>query len=295
MSALDHERAEELAALSAAGAATAEEVQELNALRMRSPEIAALVREYEEAATALAVGLGPVAPPPGALDAIRQRIAAEPAPRAGQPAPITSLAEQRARSTRQRWTQIMAVVAAVAAVALGALWNRERQAVDDLQQRVAASESTAKELQQTTRELQDLIAAERERRTTVELALATAERRVEHIESPSLQLATLRVSDQPSAPRAKIFIDPENRRWLVLAYDLPAIDPDQKDYQLWFIPRIEGGAPIPAGLLRKNEDGVYEAEVEVPGDVDVGHAAISLEKKGGVEVPTEVQMAGPVL
>jgi anti-sigma-K factor RskA len=295
MSALDRERAEELAALSAAGAATADEIQELNTLCVQSREIAALVREYEEAVTALAVGLGPVAPPPGALDAIRQRIAAEPAPRASQPAPVASLAEHRARSARQRWTQVMAVVAAVAAVALGALWNRERQTaaelaerVTDLSERVTASEST-------TRELQGLIVAERERRTTVELALAAAERRVEHIESPSLQLATLKVSDQPRAPKAKIFIDPDNRRWLVLAYDLPPIDPDQKDYQLWFIPRIEGGAPIPAGLLQKNEDGVYEAEIEVPRDLDVGLAAISLEKKGGVEVPTDVQMAGPVL
>lgn len=288
MSALDHERAEELAALSAAGAATAEETQELNALCMHSRQIAALVREYEQAATALVVGLTPVAPPPGALDAIRQRIAAEPAPRASQPAPVTSLAEHRARGARKRWPQVMAMVAAAAAVALGVLWTRERQNVAALEQRVTASEST-------TRELQDLIAAERERRTTVELALAAAERRVEHIASPSLQLATLAVSDQPRAPKAKIFIDPDNRRWLVLAYDLPAIDPDQKDYQLWFIPRIEGGAPIPAGLLQKNEDGVYEAEVEVPRDIDVGLAAISLEKKGGVEVPTEVQMAGPIL
>lgn len=288
MSALDHERAEELAALRAAGAATAEEIQELNALRMHSREIAALVREYEEAATALVVGLVPVAPPPGALDAIRQRIAAEPVPRASQPAPITSLVEQRARSAGKRWVQVMAVSAAAAAVVLGVLWTRERQAVAELQERVTATESS-------TRELQDLLAAEHERRATLELALATAERRVEHIESPSLQLATLQVSEQPRAPKAKILIDPDNRRWLVLAYDLPAIDPEQKDYQLWFIPRIEGGAPIPAGLLQKNEDGVYEAEVEVPRDVDVGHAAISLEKKGGVEVPTEVQMAGPII
>lgn len=286
MSALDHERAEELAALSAAGAATAEETQELNALCMHSRQIAALVREYEETATALVVGLGTAAPPPGALDAIRRRIEAE--PRASQPAPVTGLAEHRARAARKRWPQLMAVVAAAAAVALGVLWTRERQNVAALEQRVTASEST-------TRELQDLIAAERDRRTTVELALAAAERRVEHIASPSLQLATLAVSDQPRAPKAKIFIDPDNRRWLVLAYDLPAIDPDQKDYQLWFIPRIEGGAPIPAGLLQKNEDGVYEAEVEVPRDIDVGLAAISLEKKGGVEVPTEVQMAGPIL
>lgn len=294
MSAIDHERAEALAALSAAGAATAEEIQELNALCARSPEIAGLVRSYEQAATALAEGLPPIDPPPGALDEIRRRIADAPAVTT---ASITSLDERRARArdARQRWPQIMAVLATAAAVALGVLWTRERQTVSALEARVADAMARIPELESRSQELSTRLADERRQRVAIETELVSAQRRVEHIQSPSLQLATLRASEAPRAPSAKVFIDPENRRWLVLAYDLPPIDPDRQDYQLWYIPRTEGAAPLPAGLLRHTGDGVYEAAIDVPADVEVGHAAISLEKKGGVDVPTDVKMAGPIL
>lgn len=293
MSAIDAERADTLAALKAAGAATAEEIQELNALCARSPEIAALVRSYEEAATALVEGLPPIAPPPGALDAIRLRIADGAAP--AQAASITSLDERRARGTRQRWPQVMAVLAAAAAVAMGALWTRERESAAELGARVAELRARVAEIESSSEELASRLALERRQRAAIETELTAAQRRVEHIQSPSLQLATLRASEAPRAPSAKVFIDPEHRRWLVLAYDLPDIDLSQQDYQLWFIPRIEGAAPMPAGLLQHNADGVYEAAIEVPEGLDVAQAAISLEKKGGVEVPTDVKMAGPLL
>jgi anti-sigma-K factor RskA len=294
MSAIDHDRAEALAAMSAAGGATAEEIQELNALCVQSSEIAELVRSYEHAATALALGLPAIEPPPGTLDAIRRRIADGPA--VGT-ASVTSLDEHRARARgeRQRWPQIMAVLATAAAVALGVSWTRERQTVAELEARVADAETRIPELESRSEELSSRLADERRQRAAIENELASAQRRVEHIQSPSLQLATLRASEAPRAPSAKVFIDPENRRWLVLAYDLPPIDPSRQDYQLWYIPRTEGAAPLPAGLLQHTGDGVYEAAIDLPPGVDVGHAAISLEKKGGVEVPTDVKMAGPVL
>jgi anti-sigma-K factor RskA len=293
MSAIDHERADALAALNAAGAATAEEIQELNALCAQSSEIAELVRLYEEAATALAQSLPLVEAPPAALDAIRRRIVDGPA--VGGTVSVISLDERRARASdaRQRWPQIMAALAAAAALALGVLWTRERQSAADLRAHVA-------EIENRSQELSSRLAVERRQRAAIETELASTQRRVEHIQSPSLQLATLRASDAPAseaprAPSAKVFIDPENRRWLVLAYDLPVIDPTRQDYQLWFIPRIEGSAPMPAGLLAHTGDGVYEAAIEVPSDVDVAQAAISLEKKGGVAVPTDVKMAGPII
>ena len=285
-SAIDHERAEELAALCAVGAATPEELHELNTLRVQSGDMASLARAYDEVAAALALELPPVAPPPGALGAIRGRIAAAPA--AGGDGSVTSLAERRARAPRRRWPQVMAGLAAAAAVTLGVLWTRERQTASELRERVAEAETA-------TGALQDTLATERRRLAALQLELASAEHRMEHIQSPSLQLATLRAGEQPSTPKAKIFIDPDNRRWLVLAYDLPPIDPSRQDYQLWFIPSAEGAAPMPAGLLAPSEEGVYEADVRLPADVDVAHAAISLEKKGGVEVPTDVKMLGPLL
>jgi hypothetical protein len=104
--------------------------------------------------------------------------------------------------------------------------------------------------------------------------------RLDRLESPRLQLATVAAGDQPAAgtPTVKIYIDPQNRRWFVLAYHFPDIPPDQ-DYQLWFIPKT--GAPIPADLLEQRGDGVYEADVAVPPGVQAEQAAVSLEKKGG--------------
>ncbi|WP_428267205.1 anti-sigma factor domain-containing protein [Haliangium sp.] len=293
MSSSNSDRIEMLAALHAAGAATPAEHQELEALRAESAEAAALVRGFEDAATALALDLTPVEPPAGALESLRQRIRAEQAAgtvspsdgeRARQPggpgpherddhgaAAVISLSERRAR---RRWVDAAAALAAVAALALGALWVRERRGAEELRQRLSEADATSEKLQD---------------------ALADARQRAGYIRSPSLELATLRVSTQPSAPKAKIFIDADNRRWLVLAYDLPAIDPNEQDYQLWFIPAIEGATPMPAGLLVQRDDGVFEAEVTLPEGVDVGQAAISLEKKGGVQVPTDVKMAGPVL
>ncbi|GAB4512174.1 MAG: hypothetical protein Tsb0020_30130 [Haliangiales bacterium] len=323
----DPERIEALAALTAIGAASPEEQAEFDALCAASPGAVALADSFDEVAAALATSLPPVAPPAGVIDAVRRQIEAEgsrpsatvgpetarvspyamaaeragprgkarDAGRPGEDTAIINLADRRVKGRSQaagaapRWSNVVATVAALAAIALGVLWVRGQSELDTLRERLQVAEVSQ-------RQLRDELAETLAENSAVESQLADSQRRVRHIQSPSIQLATLAVSqDDGRAPKAKIFIDPEERRWLVLAYDLPAIDPETQDYQLWYIPRVDGAAPMPAGLLREREGGVFEADIELPPDVDIAQAAISLEKKGGVEVPTDVKMAGPLL
>ena len=86
-------------------------------------------------------------------------------------------------------------------------------------------------------------------------------------------------------------MDPDSRRWLVVAFELPAID--DRDYQLWLVP--EGGAPISAGLLHRRPDGVLETTGTVPPALARFRPAISLEPRGGSTTPTSIKLVGEPL
>ena len=308
------EHLESLAALSAIGAATDEEQAQLQDLQAQFPQSIDVRRDFDNAAATLAHVLPPAEPPAHALDAIRQRIgmmqAAQgiqavrgtgqgPAERDAEPSAATKggadiIDLDKRRRRRFGIVTTLAAATAIAAMALGVLWTQERQHSETWRQRAVQAEAAlGSERRQTVALRQEL--------DNAQIALSTSEKRIGLVRSPSVQLATLRTPapettpPAPGSPRAKVFIDPDNRRWLVLAYDLPQIDPSKQDYQLWFIPRIEGAAPMPAGLLTPGKDGVFETEITIPDELDIAHAAISLEKKGGVDVPTDVKMLGPIL
>ena len=168
------------------------------------------------------------------------------------------------------------------------LWLRERDHNSELREKLAI-ESQLREAQ---------VARERTRNAQLTGELHKASRHVENlskwvdfVQTPQLSLATLSGDDGPTV---KIFIDPEKRRWLVFAYELPSI-PEDRDYQLWFISQQEG--PVPAGVLQRRPDRTLEAEITIPADLfDIQQAAISIEKKGGAEEPTldQIKIIGPL-
>lgn len=291
---LDHDRLEQLAALSAAGAATDQERAELDALIDTHPEAADVKRELDDAASLLAMDLPPVAPPAGILERIRGEIrndqSAAPAdtskdsddsaPAAGPGADIISLAERR-----KNRAVVAAVASMAAAAAFALLWFQERGNVEDVR-----NDMTAK-LGQRDREQSELA---RELRAEILAARQQAEiiaTRYEPVRSGSVRLAT--VSGDAGATM-KIFMDENNRRWLVFAFELPRL-PSDKDYQLWFLPR-DGSNPVSAGLLEVGPDGQLTASPKVPKDVDAGKAAISIEPKGGSPQPTgPIPVAGELI
>ncbi len=71
------ERAELLAALHAAGAASEEDEQELAALLADDPELEKVVRDFEDSIAALATSFDPMETPPRTLDQIQKKIAEE--------------------------------------------------------------------------------------------------------------------------------------------------------------------------------------------------------------------------
>jgi anti-sigma-K factor RskA len=115
---------------------------------------------------------------------------------------------------------------------------------------------------------------------------------LETVATPLLELETVKAA-APDQPSIKVLVDPENRRWVVMAFDLPPI-PSDKDYQLWFMP--EKGDPISAGLLAPGPGNTQFGTISIPADVtNIKGAAISLEPKGGSKTPTEVKTGGPFI
>lgn len=259
----ERERVEELAALVAAGAASEAEERELAALAARSAEAAAALAAHADVAAMLVEALEPIAPPPDAFARIQRRVVAE-----RRPARPPRLGRRRAA---------MAVTLAAAA-ALALLWWRERDRRLALEDDLAAART----------ELQG-VAGER---ATLRRELAALRARYDVLRSPGLRLATV-ANDRGAT--MKIFVDQAQRRWLVLAFELPPL-PADRDYQLWFLPE-DGGAPVSGGLLELGPDGTLSAAPAIPPGLQPGKAAVSIEPRGGSASPTldQIQLIGELI
>jgi len=278
------DRIQELADLVASGAASPEETVELDRLLSSEPDAAAIYLQSAAAASLLAEELEPIAPPPAALERIRSQIRATSAPaRSGsasqgdgaQVADVISLADRR----RKR-SMILSIVMAGAMAASTTLWIRERRVNRELAARAEQIERDAESNAAALRKelAQELDDANREILT-----------RFQPVSNPDVQLAQVR---DATGAKVNIFVDPNNRRWLVFAFELPQPAPD-KDYQLWFVP--PEGKPISAGLLQVGPDGVLSASPDLPEGLGAVRPAISLEKKGGAEAPTDIKLVGETI
>jgi anti-sigma-K factor RskA len=225
------------------------------------------------------------------LESVRQRV------RGRTPVPGTLIVDRgsapvvpiaRGRRGKPSPAMVAAVVVPLAAAAAFALlWLRERGVVDDAVGKLAGLEKKLDESQR------------RERLTAG--AMVAAQKKVEQLEgsletvaTPHLELATVK---SPNMPVIKVLVDPENRRWVVMAFDLPPV-PSDKDYQLWFLPSDKKAPPISAGLLAPGPGNTQFGTIAIPADVtNINGAAISLEPKGGSKQPTQDQIktGGPFI
>ena len=282
------ERLEELAALCAAGAATASERAELESLAAGDPSVRDLMRGYADAASLLAFDLRPLAVPAGGLEGVRRRLATAaggslpgvPPPRMpGAGGDVVPLASRRRRPA------VFAAVALplAAAAAFAFLWWQGRGSEATLHRKVAELQT---ELQSEIRVRDRAEKQVAELKTKVE----AAEGPLRRVSTPQLRLATVK-SDKGQV--VKILIDPLSGSWYLMAFDLAAPDPD-KDYQAWLLDKKQGGKPVPSALVRPGPNGVMQAIIQVPAGVEAVGAAISLEPKGGSPTgsPTQVVMGG---
>ena len=281
------ERLEELAALCAVGAATASERAELDAMAAHDPDVRDFVRGYADSASLLALDLVPLAAPAGALDAIRRRVVPSAGGQGGGFGPMPGPgADVIPLASRRRAPTVVAVVIPLAAAAAFAfLWAQERGKGSDL-----AGKVTALELQ--------VVESQRGRKGALEEVdrlkgiLAEYQGTVEAMTTPELKLATMK---SPKGEVVKILIDPLTGNWYVMAFQLPPVA--DKDYQLWFLDKKPGAAPIPSEVLRPGSSNSLHVITKVPAGVEPGGAAISLEPKGGSPTgkPTQVIMGGGLL
>lgn len=286
---------EDLAALCAAGAATAAEKRKLEAILASDPLALVAYREYRDAGALLAEALPPMAPPAGALDAIRDKIAKEPArvarddsDRDAAPPPAKDLPDNviDLASWRRRGPVIVSSVSVLAAAAMTLLWFRESRVTDELENRLEAESQLRQDAVNRERQTLARLGDTEGQLQTVSQKLDKAEQLADWLQTPQVSLSTL--GKEEKGPRVKIFVDPDKRRWLVYAYELPPIS--DKDYQLWFL-SSDAQAPVSAGVLKRRPDGILVTEIDIPTNLQtIENAAISLEKKGGVVSPTMDQI-----
>jgi anti-sigma-K factor RskA len=282
----DREHIEEMAALAAAGGASGTERAEVDSLAASDPEIRAMVREYGDAASLMALALDEPVPPPRVLESVRQRVrgrtpvatpvhGGEQPPRSGQVVPIGS------RRRKPSVTVVASVaVPLAAAAAFAILWLRARGDGEEAAEKVAGLERKVDEAERRERLAAGAMVAAQKRLEQLAGSL-------ESLATPHLQLATVKAA-APDQPSIKVLIDPENRRWVVLAFDLPPI-PSDKDYQLWFMP--EKGDVVSAGILQPGPGNSQFGTIAIPPDLKkIKGAAISLEPKGGSPTPTKDQI-----
>jgi anti-sigma-K factor RskA len=205
--------------------------------------------EFQNAAQSLAMGL-PSNTPSGA---VKERLMAQVRAEAG-----TNVFRVAAPSRNfWYWAEKLVLAAAVVLLAITATINSGlRRDVGTLTSRLV--------------ELEDRV-----RRDGVTLATLT---------SPEVRVVNLAGQGVTPQARARIFWNETDRVWLLYVTGLPPV-PQDRDYQLWFVP--QRGNPQSVRVFNTNADGSAMLEIPVPaGATDFMAAAVTTEPAGGLPQPS---------
>ena len=236
------------------------------------------LRQYEDAASGLALDVPPTSPSPYLRDLLIARIdreSRESESVAGdQPKRFNdSTVIQQQRPTGRRSFQAILPWAVAALVALAAfvsllMLRTATQEADELRARLAETRKRTDQLQGE---------AARQLARVQELAQIN-----EVLSNPdNLQIILVGQAPAPNAS-ANVYWDLDKGRWVVTANLPPA--PAGKVYQLWF---VTSDAKISAGLIKPDETGHGFLVTDVPRGVgQIAAAAITQEPEGGSEQPT---------
>ena len=242
----------ELCAADALGCLDAPDRARLQAhLATGCTECHAALRDFGDAAAALAATAPPVAPPA----ALRERVLAAARADTTLPlAPVTSMEPRRGAGPWWLW-------AAAAACLAFALWNvRTVQRLHGLM------------AQQSER----VVALERDR-ASLEARLDETRRWVSTATAGDAVVADLTPTpDGNPALRGRAIIDPKTQRAALALHNVQA--PPGHDYQLW---TIHGGKPHSLGLVHPDADGNAFLDVDVGSSRSLQALAVSLEPLGG--------------
>ncbi|WP_294210973.1 anti-sigma factor [uncultured Chryseobacterium sp.] len=114
------------------------------------------------------------------------------------------------------------------------------------------------------------------------LALQNMQQKWTMISSPEMKMVMLKGVEKHTDSKAMVFWDTKTKEVYLSAETLPKA-PEGMQYQLW---AIEGGKPVSAGMYSEDKD----AKIALSTIPQAQAFAITLEKKGGSEVPTMENM-----
>ena len=252
-----HEEFDSIAALDAAGAATAEESRSLSAHLVGCADCRRARDEYAEAATLLAFDLPPVAPPGDVRDRVIESTAN------GDVADIDS----RRGGMNPWWL-------ATAATLFLALWGWREIGIRAERENDASQRAEIARLSE-----ENALLSQRTEKLSSEMAALSAH-----------DTRTIALTGQEVAPSAsaKVFLEPERRRAIVFFHALPA-NPLDKSYQLWII-RANEPKPMSVGVFDVTNSGSASIVIEnLPVATEIKALAVTLEPKGGVDQPTNTR------
>lgn len=214
-----------------------------------------------------AVGsLGLAAPPREPPAALRERVLAavesEFSPGEAGDLDAATAAVPRGRRRARLWPWV-AVAATLAAIGLGLYSIQLREALDSTREKLRGAEVRAAEAGALEDSLADLV---------TDISALVGSRAV-----------TLSGTSSEVEGRARVFVDLESGRTLLLVDDLPVLPPEQV-YQLW---AIRGTEPSSAGAFRLEREG--PAWIQLPETADISGAdllAVTVERAPGAPAPT---------
>lgn len=114
------------------------------------------------------------------------------------------------------------------------------------------------------------------------LALQNMQQKWTMISSPEMKMVMLKGVEKHTDSKAMVFWDTRTKEVYLSADTLPKA-PEGMQYQLW---AIEGGKPVSAGMYSEDKD----AKIALSTIPQAQAFAITLEKKGGSDVPTMENM-----
>jgi len=248
-----HEEFDSIAALDAAGAATAEESRSLSAHLVGCADCRRARDEYAEAATLLAFDLPPVAPPGDVRDRVIESTAN------GDVADIDS----RRGGMNPWWL-------ATAATLFLALWGWREIGIRVAREHLKNQNA---EINQLT-EQNTVLMQQKEKLSAEMQALGSA----------GTQTIALQGQQFAPAASARVFLVPEHRRAIVFFSNLPDNAKD-KSYQLWII-RADQPKPQSAGVFDASHGSATVTVDNLPVATEIKGLAVTLEPRGGVEQPS---------